>query len=60
MLTHLYIYKKMTFHWTKRLFSNIQQHIKNYSCIKKKKSEMYEVAGDQYKRQFYSYFANTL
>lgn len=26
----------MTFHWTKRLFSNIQQHIKNYSCIKKK------------------------
>lgn len=27
----------MTFHWTKRLFSNIQQHIKNYSCIKKKK-----------------------
>lgn len=52
----------MTFHWTKRLFSNIQQHIKNYSCIKKKKkkSEMYEVAGDQYKRQFYSYFANTL
>lgn len=22
-----------------------------------KKSEMYEVAGDQYKRQFYSYFA---
>lgn len=49
----------MTFHWTKRLFSNIQQHIKNYSCIKKK-SEVYEVAGDQYKRQFYSYFANTL
>lgn len=26
----------------------------------KKKIEMYEVAGDQYKRQFYSYFANTL
>lgn len=50
----------MTFHWTKAFFKySTHQELFLYKK-KKKKSEMYEVAGDQYKRQFYSYFANTL
>lgn len=59
MLTHLYIYIKKDISLDKKAFfkySTPHQELFLY----KKKIEMYEVAGDQYKRQFYSYFANTL
>lgn len=57
MLTHLYIYKNDISLDKKAFFKYSTTHQELFLY---KKSEMYEVAGDQYKRQFYSYFANTL